>query len=85
MLRDERYKYVHCAGLPPLLFFDLERDPGELVNRAEDPDYLRIRLAYAEQLLTLRARHLDQTLAYSMVTANGLVTTKVRSSVLTVL
>ncbi|MCA0256399.1 MAG: alkaline phosphatase family protein [Proteobacteria bacterium] len=75
VLRDERYKYVHCAGLPPLLF-DLERDPGELVNRAEDPDYLRIRLAYAEQLLTLRARHLDQTLAFSMVTANGLVTTK---------
>src|SRR3546814_1283596 len=36
VIRGERWKYVHFAGLPPLLF-DLVDDPGELTNRAEDP------------------------------------------------
>lgn len=70
VIRDENYKYVHFAGLPPLLF-DLAEDPGEFVNVAEDPVYLRIRLGYAEELLTLRAAHLDQTLAFTELTAQG--------------
>ncbi|KAA0699002.1 phosphonate monoester hydrolase [Neorhizobium sp. P12A] len=70
VLRDERFKYVHFAGLPPLLF-DLQQDPMELVNRAEDRDYLPVRLAYAEKLLSLRARHLDQTLAFTELTESG--------------
>jgi arylsulfatase A-like enzyme len=70
VMRDERFKYVHCAGLPPLLF-DLAKDPAELSNVAEDGAYLAIRLAYAEKLLSLRARHLDQTLAYTELTEKG--------------
>jgi arylsulfatase A-like enzyme len=70
VLRDERFKYVHFAGLPPLLF-DLAIDPMELINRAEDRDYLGVRLAFAEKLLSLRARHLDQTLAYTELTGDG--------------
>jgi len=39
MLRLERWKYVYFSeGHPPLLF-DLENDPRELVNLAEDPAY----------------------------------------------
>lgn len=72
VIRDENFKYVHFAGLPPVLF-DLEGDPGELENRAEDPDYLTVRLAYAEKLLALRARHLDQTLALTTLTEKGVV------------
>lgn len=72
VIRDENYKYVHFAGLPPLLF-DLAGDPGELVNIADDPAYLRIRLGYAEELLALRAAHLDQTLAYTELTEEGAV------------
>ncbi|MCX8995555.1 alkaline phosphatase family protein [Rhizobiaceae bacterium BDR2-2] len=72
VIRDERFKYVHFAGLPPVLF-DLERDPDELENCAEDPYYLKIRLAYAEKLLSLRARHLDQTLALTTLTEEGVV------------
>ena len=34
IIRDERYKYVHFTKLPPLLF-DLKKDPGEFVNRAQ--------------------------------------------------
>ncbi|KQV73010.1 alkaline phosphatase family protein [Rhizobium sp. Root1220] len=70
VIRDARYKYVHFAALPCLLF-DLENDPMELTNLASDPAYLSIRLAYAEKLLSLRARHLDQTLAYTELTERG--------------
>lgn len=70
VLRDAAFKYVHFAGLTPLLF-DLEKDPMELRNVAEEPAYLRTRLDYAEKLLCLRARHLDQTLAYTVLTEDG--------------
>lgn len=70
VVRDKAFKYVHFAGLPPLLF-DLEKDPNELVNVAEDPAYAMTRLRYAEKLLSLRAAHLDQTLAYTELTPEG--------------
>jgi arylsulfatase A-like enzyme len=70
VLRDEAFKYVHFAGLPPLLF-DLAVDPGELRNLAGDPGHLGVRLAYAERLLCLRARHLDQTLAFTQLSETG--------------
>ncbi len=70
VVRDAHFKYVHFAALPPLLF-DLVNDPMELKNIASDPVYARTRLSYAEKLLSLRARHLDQTLAYTELTANG--------------
>ncbi|MET0748925.1 MAG: alkaline phosphatase family protein [Rhizobium sp.] len=73
VIRDAAFKYVHFAGLPPLLF-DLAADPSELDNLAGDPAYLAVRLAYAERLLSLRARHLDQTLAYTELTDSGPVT-----------
>lgn len=70
VLRDHDFKYVHFNRLPPLLF-DLRQDPGETVNRAEDPAYAAIRLRYAEKLLSLRASHLDQTLALTTLTERG--------------
>ena len=73
VVRDDSFKYVHFTALPPLLF-DLKRDPGELRNVAADPAYAGIRLDYAERLLALRARHLDQTLAYTELTEKGPVT-----------
>lgn len=72
VLRDRSFKYVHFAGLPPLLY-DLQEDPHELTNRAEDPALLPVRLAYAERLLDWRARHLDQTLTHVKLTENGAV------------
>ncbi|TCT09161.1 arylsulfatase A-like enzyme [Tepidamorphus gemmatus] len=70
VIRSERYKYVHFAGLPPLLF-DLEREPGELVDRANDPAYAAIRLEMAEKLLAWRARHLDRRLSGIELTEGG--------------
>ncbi|MBB3918460.1 alkaline phosphatase family protein [Rhizobium fabae] len=70
VIRDARFKYVHFTGLPPLLF-NLRDDPMELDNVAADPAYAAIRLDYAEKLLSLRGRHLDQTLAYIELTEKG--------------
>ena len=43
MIRTRDYKLVfrHPAG--PHEFFDLRNDPGETINRADDPDYQTIR------------------------------------------
>ena len=38
-LRTERYKYVYAGRDNPVEFYDLERDPQELVNVAGDPAY----------------------------------------------
>ncbi|OWV86228.1 phosphonate monoester hydrolase [Rhizobium sp. R635] len=70
VIRGGRFKYVHFTALPPLLF-NLDEDPMELDNVAADPAYAAIRLEYAEKLLSLRARHLDQTLAYTELTEKG--------------
>jgi arylsulfatase A-like enzyme len=71
-LRTERYKYVHFAGLPPLLF-DMVADRQNTLNLADDPAHLSVRLELAEKLLAWRAEHLDQTLALSELTPGGVV------------
>ncbi|MGF1630805.1 MAG: alkaline phosphatase family protein [Kiloniellaceae bacterium] len=70
VLRGERYKYVHFAGLPPLLF-DLVQDPEELHNLADDPGYLAVRLDMAERLLAWRSRHQDRRLTGLSLTPGG--------------
>ena len=37
ILREARWKYVQFAGGVPPMLFDLENDPGETLNLAEDP------------------------------------------------
>ncbi len=75
-IRTARWKYVHFAALPPLLF-DLEADPDNLVNLAGRPEYAAVQLEMAEKLLSWRARHLDQTLALKELTPRGVVTREV--------
>ena len=72
VIRDRNHKYVHFTGLPPLLY-DLQDDPGELRNLADDPDKAAIRLRYAEAMLAWRARHLDRTLTGMELHPDGLV------------
>ena len=61
VVRTERLKYVHCAGLPPVLF-DLADDPGEMRNRADDPGCLPLRLEGLDRLMTWRQRSEERTL-----------------------
>ena len=70
VIRGRRYKYVHFTALPPL-FYDLERDPGEFVNRADDPDYRELVLDYAQRMLSWRMNHDERVLANHWVTPEG--------------
>jgi len=59
--RGERYKYVHFAGLPSL-FFDLEKDPDEFIDRSKDPDYQGRVLEYTGKMLTWRMENAEAAL-----------------------
>jgi arylsulfatase A-like enzyme len=71
VVQDREYKYIHFAALPPLLF-DLDEDPGQFVNRADDPAYAGIVRDYAQKLLSWRLRHADRTLTHYRATPGGL-------------
>lgn len=70
VIRSKSFKYVHFAGLPPLLF-DLDNDPGETSNVVDLPAYQQIRLDMAEKLLSWRACHLDKCLTGIVLTPKG--------------
>lgn len=61
VVRTERLKYVHFAGLQPVLF-DLAEDPQELRNRAQDPAARSLRLEGLDRMLTWRQRFEERTL-----------------------
>lgn len=70
VIRDRRYKYVHFAALPPL-FYDLERDPHELDNRAGDSAYRDLVLRYAQKMLSWRMSSEDRTLTHVILGPEG--------------
>jgi arylsulfatase A-like enzyme len=72
VIRDHRFKYVHFAALPPLLF-DVANDPNETRNLAGDPGYTKVTLDCAQKMLTWRLRHADRTLTGMHLTAKGVV------------
>lgn len=71
VVQDERRKYVHFAALPPL-FFDLEKDPHQFRNLAEDPAYAAEVRDYAQRALSHRMAHAERTLTHFRATPHGL-------------
>lgn len=65
VIRDEEFKYVHFAGLPPLLF-DLVNDPQELIDVSATRSDVSAR--YARRLLDWRLEYTDKTLSHITVT-----------------
>jgi len=72
VIRDRHRKYVHFAGLPPA-FYDLDEDPGELYNLADDPSRAAEILHYAQRMLSWRMSSDDDTLASIRIGAPGMV------------
>ena len=59
--------------MPPI-FFDLDVDPGQLVNRAAEPEYAARVLDYAQRMLAWRMQHNERTLTGMKLTGHaGLV------------
>jgi arylsulfatase A-like enzyme len=71
-VRDDRYKYVHFARLPPLLF-DLQADPKEMRNLAESPAHQDILLRYAQKMLSWRLTHADRAMTNMYLSKDGLL------------
>ena len=72
VIRGRRYKYVHFAALPPL-FFDLESDPHELTNLADDPAYAAAVLACTRRMLSWRMDHDERVLTAMHLSDTGVV------------
>lgn len=73
ILREARFKLVHFnGGLPPLLF-DLENDPAEMQNIADDPNHAATLLRLTQKLLSHRMTHADNTLTGTKITASGTI------------
>ncbi len=75
VIRDRQYKYVHFTALPPLLF-DLQQDPGESINLADNPNYQSLLLKYAQKMLSWRMKHTDRGLTETRLTEKGPVTNR---------
>ena len=71
VIEDARWKYVHFAALPPLLF-DLSADPDEFNNLADDPAYESVVRDYAQRALSWRMRHADRSLTHFRASPTGL-------------
>ncbi len=61
VVRTAKLKYVHFAGLPPVLF-DLDADPGEMTDRATDRAARALRLEGLDRMMTWRQRSEERTL-----------------------
>ncbi|MBX2854057.1 MAG: alkaline phosphatase family protein [Rhodobacteraceae bacterium] len=68
--REERWKLVWFAALPPLLF-DLKQDPNETVNLAERPEHAATLASLLGKLLSRRMIHAERTLTNTQLTPRG--------------
>ena len=80
VIRDDHYKYVHFANLPPLLF-DMRADPHEMDNLAGRPEHNEVMLRYAQKMLSWRMRHAERTLANFHLSSQGVYDGRLRSLV----
>lgn len=72
VIRDERFKYVHFAALPPL-FFDLSKDPHCFVDLSRDPAAAPAMLDYAQKMLSWRIVSSGREFTGMHVSSKGLL------------
>ena len=71
VLRGARWKYVHFAALPPLLF-DMQNDPWEMNDLSRDPAHQSVMLEMAQKMLSWRLLHQEHVLTNLHTSATGL-------------
>ncbi|WP_350333773.1 sulfatase-like hydrolase/transferase [Coralliovum pocilloporae] len=72
ILREHQYKYIHFnGGLPPLLF-DMDADPNEMTNLAEQPEHRDTIARMTRALLDHRMTYADRRLSGYHATADGM-------------
>lgn len=62
ILHDGKFKLVHFNAVFPPLLFDLENDPQEQINLADDPRHEVTLMRLTREMLSHRMRNLDQTM-----------------------
>ncbi len=70
VVRTATEKYVHHGAFAPL-YYDLEQDPAELHDRADDPACSERVRELAQELVTWRLRSEHDVLANTVVDGNG--------------
>mgnify|MGYP001070538072 CR=1 FL=1 len=71
-MRTEGWKYVHIAGMAPVLY-DLAADPGELRNIAADPAHAPLLLEATQRMLSWRMAHGERGFTHLCTTPGGLI------------
>lgn len=71
VIRGRDYKYVHFAGLPPLLF-DLREDPFEMNDLAGLEGSRDLLLHSAQRMLSWRLTAVDRAMTHTLLTPSGL-------------
>lgn len=71
VLRDQQFKYVHFNGdLPPMLF-DMQNDPNEQHDLAQNAEYAAVLGQYAGRMLNHRMSHAEHSLSNMKLTVEG--------------
>ena len=69
-IRNSKWKYIHFPSFPPLLF-DLENDPYEMKNLANNKKYIKIINDLLSQLISHRILHQDRQLSSLHISKDG--------------
>jgi arylsulfatase A-like enzyme len=72
VLRDHQFKYVHFnGGLPPMLF-DMQNDPNENHDLAQNTEFADVLRQFSSRMLDHRMSHAEHSLSNLKLTDDGL-------------
>jgi arylsulfatase A-like enzyme len=73
ILREDQFKLVHFNGGLPALLFDLNADPTEMENLANDPKHSATLLRMTQKMLNHRMEFAEHSLSDMQLTEAGVV------------